>query len=92
MVGHLFIEPGTKSGLRLTDDSKQFVVLEAKMFSPLSKKVSNAPNYDQATRTVACMAKTIEFSGREVDELDSVGFYVVAPKEQIEGHLFSNIA
>ena len=55
-IGHFDMRPGTKTGLVLRADSTQFVAIEAKMFSTLSKGVTNARYYDQAARIVACIA------------------------------------
>jgi hypothetical protein len=89
VVGHFVFQSGTKAGLALTPDATQFVVAEAKMFSPLSKGTRHAPYYDQAARTVACMAWVISQSGRFVRDFESLGFYVVAPEEQITAGVFS---
>ncbi len=89
-IGHFAFQSGTKTGLTLTADSKQFVVTEAKMFSPLSKGTKNAKYYDQATRTIACIAWAIGLSNRFVDDFVSLGFYVIAPHEQITGGIFSS--
>jgi len=88
VIGHFGFRPGTKTGLTLTTDSKQFVVIEAKMFSPLSKGTSNAPYYDQAARIMACIAWIISQSHRSVDDFESLGFYVFAPEEQITKGVF----
>ena len=89
VVGHFEFQPGTKIGLKLTSNSRQFVVTEAKIFSPLSKKTTNASYYDQATRNVACMAWVVSESEKSVDEIESLGFYVVAPDSQIKRGVFS---
>jgi hypothetical protein len=38
------------------------VILEAKMFSKLSKGIKNFPEYDQATRNIACIAEILKRS------------------------------
>jgi len=43
-IGHFDFRPGTKAGLSLRSDSTQLVAIEAKMFSPLSKGTTNAPD------------------------------------------------
>jgi len=88
-VGHFDIRPGTKTGLELRPDSKQFVAIEAKMFAPLSKGVTNAPGYDQAARTVACVAWAIEQANRPAEDFESLAFYVIAPKGEIATGKFS---
>ena len=49
------------------------------MFSNLSIGTKHAPLYDQAARNVACMAETIARSGSSLGDLESVGFFVIAP-------------
>lgn len=89
-IGHFNIRPGTKTGLVLRADSTQFVAIEAKMFSTLSKGTKNAPNYDQAARIVACIAWEISRSNRTVDDFEFLGFYVIAPRTQINRGIFSS--
>ncbi len=89
-VGHFDIRPGTKTGLKLRADSTQFVAIEAKMFSTLSKGITNSPDYDQAARIVACIAWAISRSNRAVNDFESLGFYVIAPREQINRGIFSS--
>jgi hypothetical protein len=79
VVGDFDFKEETAAGLRLRSDSRQFVVVEAKMFSNLSRGTKNAPAYDQAARNVACMACTIAHSNLRVSDLESVGFFVIAP-------------
>lgn len=88
-VGHFDIRPGTKTGLELRADSTQFVAIEAKMFSNLSKGIKNDPEYDQAARIVACIAWAISQSNRAAEDFESLGFYVIAPREQIKKGKFS---
>ena len=88
-IGHFDFQPGTKAGLRLTADSTQFVVIEAKMSASLSPGITHAKGYDQAARTMACIAWAISQSNRSVDDFESLGFHVIAPREQINGGIFS---
>jgi len=80
VMGHFDFRSMTKTGLGLSKDAKQFIVLEAKMSSNLSSGTKNAPGYDQAARNVACMASTIAKSGLTLSSLDSIGFFVIAPE------------
>jgi hypothetical protein len=86
VIGHFTFRKGTKAGLQLTkgEGPRQFIVVEAKMFSGLSSGTTNAPSYNQAARTIACMAEIIRQSGTSLDCLESVGFFVVAPKEKLQ--------
>jgi hypothetical protein len=78
-VGHFAFDAKTKAGVRLAPSAKQFVVVEAKMFSNLSAGTKNAPDYNQAARNVACMAGAIQQSGQALSDFVSLGFFVVAP-------------
>lgn len=91
VVGDFGRDEGTKSGLRLSDAPKRFEVFEAKMFSKLSKGVQAAANYDQAVRSIACMAQTLALAGKSpLDETwERLGFWLVAPQDQIKRGIFS---
>lgn len=88
VYGQFSIRSDTKSGFMLIPDTTQFIIIEAKIFSPLSTGVKNDSNYDQAARTVACMAKTIEESRINIEDLKSAGFYVTAPQSQLDKGVF----
>ena len=90
VIGHFKIGEGTQAELKLTPDCRQFIVIEAKMFSGLSKRTTHAPGYNQAARSVACMAHLIGSAHLDPAILTSLGFFVVAPKEQIEAGVFSD--
>jgi len=89
IIGHIKIRVDTKAGIRLEKNARQFVVLEAKMKSGLSSNVDNAGFYDQASRYLACICKTIELSNCAFSDIDSIGFYVIAPEDQINQNIFS---
>ncbi|NQT38656.1 MAG: hypothetical protein HQ581_14260 [Planctomycetes bacterium] len=86
VVGHVAIDEHTKRGLILTPKAKQFVVLEAKVYSELRPGTTNAPGYDQAVRNVACMAEALRRCDHSLDEFTSLGFFVVAPQETAATH------
>lgn len=88
IVGHFEIGSKAKSDLSIRPDATQFVVLEAKMFSGLSRGVTRAPGFDQAARTVACMAEALSRAGRQPASLQRPGFYVLAPESQIGSGMF----
>jgi len=85
VIGHIKVGNKGKADLELAANANQFVVIEAKMNSKLSKDISNSDNYDQAARTVACMAETINSSKNvELSDIDSLAFIVLAPHRNIE--------
>jgi len=89
VIGHFKIGKGAKTNLVLSPDAAHFVVLEAKMFSKLSPGVKHATYFDQAARNVACMAEVLSMPPkRSPSELTSLGFYVLAPKSQIDRGVF----
>jgi hypothetical protein len=87
-IGHVTIGDKALANTGLRPNGTQFVVTEAKMFSPLSPRVTNAPGYDQAARNVACMAEVLRLAQRPPNQISSLGFYVIAPSEQIALNLF----
>jgi hypothetical protein len=89
VVGHFSFRPNRKGGLSLDNSGSQFVVLEAKVFSPLSRGTTRAPEFDQAARNVACMAETLRRCGRPMGQWTCLGFYILAPKVQIDAGLFN---
>ena len=91
VIGHFSFNLSTKAGLRLNSDAKQFVVVEAKMFSDLSKGTKNAPLYDQAARNVACIAEAIAQAGKTIGDFPNLGFFVIAPAKEKRGNPNSNL-
>lgn len=84
VIGHFTIGKTRKVDLALKKHAQQFVVIEAKMFSKLSSGVTHARYYDQAARTVACMAEVLEKKRTPASEISHLGFYVLAPSEQFK--------
>jgi hypothetical protein len=89
VIGHFNIGGSGKGDLVVKPKAKQFTVIEAKMFSRLSTGVKNAGYYDQAARTVACMAEVLRLANRRPEDMSRLSFYVVAPQAQIDQGLFS---
>ncbi len=87
-LGHFVVGHGSKTGLKVEPDATQFVVIEAKLYALLSSNVKNAPFYDQAARTVACMAEILRRANRCPQNFQWLGFYVMAPQSQIDQGLF----
>lgn len=52
-------EKYTKSGIELDKDFKYLAVFEAKMYSKLDTKTTNVKNYNQVSRTVACIINSV---------------------------------
>jgi hypothetical protein len=91
IVGRFEFVGGTKAGIRLSPDARQLVVIEAKIFSPLSPGTKNAPEYDQASRTIACMATLLWDCGKPIESYEWLGFYLLAPEEQITAGVFEEM-
>ncbi len=89
VVGHFGIgDPGT-AGLALAPEATQLVVLEAKLFNRLSSGVKNAPGFDQAARTVACMAEILRRADRRPEDVADLSFLVLAPRARIDDGVFA---
>lgn len=62
-IGGYIGKNGTKSGITLAPNCGYLAVFEAKMSSPLSDRTANIAQYDQVSRTAACMIYAILQSG-----------------------------
>lgn len=87
-IGHFEIGKVGKADLSLLPDAEHLVVLEGKMFGRLASGVTNAKYYDQAARTVACVAEVLRRADRRPMALSRLGFYVLAPQSQIDAQTF----
>lgn len=87
-IGHFSVGQTGRTDLWLHEDAAQFVVLEAKLFSGLSAGISRIPYFDQVARNVACIAEVLRRSKRPPEEMSHLGFFVLAPQEQIDLGLF----
>ena len=83
IIGHIAIGRAAKADAELLSDATQFIVTEAKIHSPLSKGIRNAPTYDQAARTVACISEVLSRANRRPSQLQSLAFVVIAPERRI---------
>ena len=61
------------------------------MSSKLSSGTKNAPGYDQAARTVACIAETLKRADIWPQHVERLAFFVAAPQEQIDSGVFGDI-
>ncbi|GIQ77098.1 hypothetical protein [Bradyrhizobium sp. RD5-C2] len=84
VIGHFSIGRGALANVSLAEAASQFIVAEAKLFSPLSSGVTNARYFNQAARNVACIAYALHQAELEPSRFSSLAFYVLAPREQIE--------
>ena len=91
VIGHFNVGGTSKEGLTLRDSATQLVVVEAKMSSKLSSGTTNAPGYDQAARTVACIAETLRHADVDPERMERLAFLVAAPEEQIDSGAFGDI-
>lgn len=83
VIGHFDLK-STRGDIALRPNAEQFVVIEAKMRSPLSSGTTNAPGYNQAARNVACMAHLIDDVDAETTTLTDCRFIVLAPTSKLE--------
>jgi hypothetical protein len=88
VIGHVTIGDAALADTTLIAGGAQFVVTEAKLFSPLAQRVTNAAFFDQAARNVACIAEVLSRADRRPEGLSVIGFFVIAPQEQIARNLF----
>lgn len=90
VVGHFQMVDG-RGDVRLDPGARQFVVTEAKMFSGLSAGTKHARAFNQAARTVACMAEVLHRTETSASAMENLGFVVLAPAEQVELGIFRGL-
>jgi hypothetical protein len=83
-IGHFTIGRFGTGDINLSQNAKQLVIIEAKMFSKLYSGTKNFKNYDQAARNVACIAKIIEQTHIDILDMPSIGFHVIVPAIQLK--------
>ncbi|OPL10285.1 MAG: hypothetical protein AVO34_11380 [Firmicutes bacterium ML8_F2] len=84
IIGNISLGKTGKSDVFLIKPFKQFIVLEAKLFSKLSRGTTRMPGYNQAARNIACMANVVAQSSCSIKDFKSLGYYVLAPEAQIK--------
>jgi hypothetical protein len=78
----------TKTGRRVNSNATQLAVCEAKMFSRLSAGTTRAREYDQAARTVGCIAWALRQANRTPGHVQSLAFCVIASQPQLDAGVF----
>ncbi len=84
IIGNIAVGKAGKGDVFLVEPFKQFIVLEAKLFSKLSSGTTRIPGYNQVARSIACMASVLSNCRCPVEEFNMLGFYVLAPEKEIE--------
>lgn len=90
-MGHFRIGEEEGGAAILEADASQFVVIEAKLMSPLSKGTKYALDFDQAARNVSCIAETLARSARRPEAMTTIGFCLVAPQAQRDSGIFGDL-
>jgi len=91
LIGHFEIRSGERGEATVRSGAEQFVVIEAKLGSPLSSEVTNAANFDQAARNVACAAELLNRAGLIPKSMKKLAFYVTAPEQQFAAGVFKDL-
>ena len=84
IIGHIEIGAAGKAGAELLSNARQLVAVEAKIGSSLKGGTRNAPTFDQAARSVACVAEVLSRAGRRPDQVNSLAFLVAAPLANLD--------
>jgi len=84
IIGHIAIGAVGKADVELLSNARQLVAVEAKVHSRLKAGTRNAPTFDQAARSVACIAEVLNRAGRHPDQMDSLAFLVAAPQGNLD--------
>lgn len=83
VVGKFSIGAKHFGDLSLNINCDFFYVVEAKIYSELSRGTKNAISHNQAARNVACIIELIKRGGLNYRDFKKLGFYLIVPSEQI---------
>jgi hypothetical protein len=81
-AGCFSIAAGTKTGIELAPGCRYIAVFEAKLYSPIGKDTKNAPQYDQVSRTAACLIHALLQA--EPQEGNEAHIVVLYPKDNLD--------
>lgn len=87
-IGQFIIGSVGRTDIDLIPSATQFIVVEGKLLSKLSSRTKNAPGYDQAARTVACIAEVLKRTDMDSIHEISMGFFLLAPDSQVSINSF----
>jgi hypothetical protein len=90
VIGHFRVGVTAKTDFEVLPGARQFTVVEAKMGSPLASGVTRAPYFNQAARSVACMAEALARGNIRPSTLERLDFIVLAPRWSIGKGTFSD--
>ncbi len=83
VVGEFIIGENQYGDLSLKENCDFFYVIEAKIYSELSKGTKNANYYNQAARNVGCVLELLKRKELDFKKFKKLGFYVIVPNKQI---------
>lgn len=87
VIGDVIPGADQNADLSLADKAGRILVIEAELFGRLAPGVRNTHYFNQAARTVACIAELVRRSQIPPPSFDAIGFFLLAPATQIhEGH------
>jgi hypothetical protein len=89
IIGDFEFRAKTKTGICLLPDGTVFDVIEANLGSPFSLGITNCEEYDQAARTLACIAFMAVAAGWHQDVNRRCGYFVFAPESAIRNNVFA---
>ena len=89
ILGHISVGGSAKADAKLKVNATQLIVVEAKIYSPLSGGTRNAPSFNQAARNVACITELLYRANRPPSLMTSLAFFVVAPEVQTKTGVFT---
>jgi hypothetical protein len=90
VIGHFEIGKHGNGDVSLLPGATHLVVIEAKMFGRLSPGVTHARYYNQAARSVACIADVLQENKIRPGDFRLLGFCLIAPQSRIDEGIFTH--
>jgi len=79
----------TKSGIVLKSDFRYIAAFEAKLYAPIARGVTNAPWYDQVSRTAACLINSILLANPRGSYAAHLAVLYAEDKQRIDPSLYT---
>ena len=82
VIGQFEIGDNGYGDLKVTEDTTQLIICEAKMLSKYSSGIKNATQFNQVARSIACMSNIFSKNNVEIKKC-SIAFYALVPENRL---------
>ena len=92
VVGHFNLSAGDSYTISLSPDATQLLVLETRLFETIAEEDASVRLFSTSARSIAGLVETLRRARLAPDQVEKLGFYLLAPQTQIEKGIFPEMA